>query len=82
MCVHVMEGTSRRDEWVLRIKGGQAIKADPAQPKDDFTLRDMEREVIKTTLKKHNFNKSLTAKKLGIARQTLLNKIKEYNLEP
>ncbi len=53
-----------------------------AQPKDDFTLRDMEREVIKTTLKKHNFNKSLTAKKLGIARQTLLNKIKEYNLEP
>ena len=53
-----------------------------AQPKDDFTLRDMGREVIKTTLKKHNFNKSLTAKKLGIARQTLLNKIKEYNLEP
>ena len=47
---------------------------------DDFTLRDMEREVIKATLEKTGNNKSLTAKKLGIARQTLLNKIKEFKL--
>lgn len=47
---------------------------------EDFTLRDMEREVIRTTLDKTGNNKSLTAKKLGIARQTLLNKIKEYKL--
>jgi two-component system, NtrC family, response regulator HydG len=45
-----------------------------------FTLRDMEREVIKTTLSKTGNNKSLTAKKLGVSRQTLLNKIKEYGL--
>jgi len=45
-----------------------------------FTLRDMEREVIKTTLAKAGNNKSLTAKKLGVSRQTLLNKIKEYGL--
>ncbi len=49
--------------------------------KDDFTLRDMEREVIKTTLEKCHNNKSATAKKLGIARQTLLNKIKEFDLD-
>jgi two-component system, NtrC family, response regulator HydG len=47
---------------------------------DGFTLRDMEREVIKSTLNKMGNNKSLTAKKLGVSRQTLLNKIKEYGL--
>lgn len=57
--------------------GGSAKSA----VQDDFTLRDMEREVIRVTLDKTGHNKSLTAKKLGIARQTLLNKIKEYQLE-
>ena len=47
---------------------------------DGFTLRDMEREVIRSTLEKTGHNKSQTAKKLGVARQTLLNKIKEYGL--
>ncbi len=45
------------------------------------TLRDMEREMIRSTLAKQNGNKSNSAKILGIARQTLLNKIKEYGLE-
>ena len=47
---------------------------------DNFTLRDMEREVIRSTLEKTGNNKSQAAKKLGVARQTLLNKIKEYGL--
>jgi len=46
-----------------------------------WTLRDMEREMIRATLHDTNNNKSLAAKNLGIARQTLINKIKEYNLE-
>jgi len=50
------------------------------QPDDSFTLRDMEREVIRSTLEKTGNNKSQTAKRLGVARQTLLNKIKEYGL--
>ncbi len=45
------------------------------------TLRDIERLMIKSTLVSTGYNKSLTAKKLGIARQTLHNKIKEYGLE-
>ena len=45
-----------------------------------FTLRDMEREMIRSTLEATGNNKSLAAKKLGVARQTLLNKIKEHNL--
>lgn len=47
---------------------------------DGFTLRDMEREVIRSTLEQTGNNKSKAAKKLGVARQTLLNKIKEYGL--
>ncbi|TKB11315.1 sigma-54 dependent transcriptional regulator [Desulforhopalus sp. IMCC35007] len=46
-----------------------------------WTLRDMEREMIRATLHDTDNNKSLAAKNLGIARQTLINKIKEYNLE-
>lgn len=46
----------------------------------NYTLRDMECELIRITLKNTKNNKSKTAKKLGIARQTLLNKIKEYGL--
>jgi two-component system response regulator HydG len=45
-----------------------------------WTLRDMEREMIRAALCETDNNKSLAAKNLGIARQTLLNKIKEYNL--
>lgn len=51
------------------------------EAKEDFTLRDVEREVIRATLEKNDHNKSATAKKLGIARQTLLNKIKEYGIK-
>jgi DNA-binding NtrC family response regulator len=45
-----------------------------------LTLKDMEREAIRATLKQTDGNKSRSAKLLGIARQTLLNKIKEYGL--
>ena len=53
---------------------GQSTEALPV------TLRDMEREMIRSTLAQNNGNKSKTAKVLGVARQTLLNKLKEYNI--
>jgi DNA-binding NtrC family response regulator len=49
-------------------------------PQAGFTLRDMEKELIRSTLQQAEGNKSKTAKILGVARQTLLNKIKEYDL--
>jgi two-component system response regulator HydG len=52
----------------------------PQHPDAGFTLREMEREAIRSTLEQTEGNKSKTAKILGVARQTLLNKIKEYNL--
>ena len=45
-----------------------------------LTLKDVEREAIRATLEQTGGNRSRTAKLLGIARQTLLNKIKEYDL--
>ncbi len=50
------------------------------QTDSGYTLRDFEREVIRSTLEKTGHNKSLAAKMLGVARQTLLNKIKDYGL--
>lgn len=50
------------------------------QNDDGYTLRDFERELIKTTLEKTRNNRSQAAKMLGVARQTLLNKIKDYGL--
>lgn len=43
-------------------------------------LRDLEKIMIINTLKKNNGNKTKTSEMLGIKRQTLYNKIKEYNL--
>jgi len=54
--------------------------AAPAISPGGLTLKDMERETIRATLDRTDGNKSHAAKLLGIARQTLLNKIKEYNL--
>jgi two-component system response regulator HydG len=52
----------------------------PVPPPGGLTLKDMEREAIRATLKQTGGNRSQSAKLLGIARQTLLNKIKEYHL--
>lgn len=45
------------------------------------TLRDIEREKIIMELKKHNWNKKETAKTLGIAKSTLHEKIKKYEIQ-
>lgn len=45
-----------------------------------LSLKEMEREAIRATLAQTHGNKSQTSRILGIARQTLLNKIKEYDL--
>lgn len=63
-----------------QLLSDHVLKNKATQLEDGFTLRDMEREVIRSTLEKTGNNKSQTAKKLGVARQTLLNKIKEYGL--
>jgi DNA-binding NtrC family response regulator len=44
------------------------------------TLEEMEKQMIITTLKKEKGNMSLAAKKLGITRQTLYNKLNKYGI--
>jgi len=70
----------------LRELPGNLLPADvrsspPPRPEAGLTLRAMERELIRSTLAHTEGNRSRTAKILGVARQTLLNKIKEYELE-
>ncbi len=45
------------------------------------TLRDIEKEKIVLELKRHNWNKKEAAKTLGIAKSTLHEKIKKYDIE-
>ena len=45
------------------------------------SLKEMERELIAATLKETGGNRSESARILGISRQTLLNKIKEYGID-
>jgi len=44
------------------------------------TIRDMERDLIRTTLEKCNGNKSRTAHSLGISRKTLYEKLTRYKI--
>jgi transcriptional regulator with PAS, ATPase and Fis domain len=51
------------------------------EEKIERKLSDYEKMIIMSTLNRFNGNKTMTAKVLGIKRQTLYNKIKEYNIE-
>ena len=74
---------------VLLSEGQEITAADlsisaakAADTNADFTLLEgVERNTILQTLKETNGNKLETAKRLGIGRQTLYNKIKAYGIE-
>ncbi|MBU0945229.1 MAG: sigma-54 dependent transcriptional regulator [Proteobacteria bacterium] len=61
----------------LLAEGGGAETPHVTTP---LTLREMEREMIRATLAQNRGNRSKTAKILGVARQTLLNKLKDYDI--
>jgi DNA-binding NtrC family response regulator len=54
---------------------------DKVQAKDTFTLEEWEKIHIYNVLQQVKWNKSRAAEELGINRQTLYNKIKEYSIE-
>jgi DNA-binding NtrC family response regulator len=60
------------DDFMLK----QAEKESDELP----TLADMERNLIKSTLRRYDGNYTGTAQHLGIARQSLYNKIKKYGI--
>ncbi|MBW1708339.1 MAG: sigma-54-dependent Fis family transcriptional regulator [Deltaproteobacteria bacterium] len=63
-----------------------AIQSESVKDRSDhslaagMTIREVEAELIQRTLEETGGNRTKSAAMLGITRQTLLNKIKEYNL--
>jgi DNA-binding NtrC family response regulator len=57
-----------------------ATKSEGSANMEETTLEEMEREMIAFSLKKYEGNLSIVAKKLGVTRQTLYNKLKKYDL--
>lgn len=63
------------------LKSSEKENVGISLPNNDFiTIADMEKELIRETLRKCNNNHTVVSKKLDISRSTLLRKMKEYNL--
>lgn len=89
---HTWSGNIRQlehtiEKAVIISEGHTLLEADFDLPVDDstpgqeaVTLEEMECNMIKSAIAKHNGNLSLVAGQLGISRQTLYNKIKRYGL--
>jgi DNA-binding NtrC family response regulator len=60
------------------ITGVESV--DSTEGNREISLNDYEKIIIENTLRKYGLNKTKAAEVLGIKRQTLYNKIKEYNI--
>ena len=50
-------------------------------PSDPINLEDVEREIIRESLRRHDGNQSQTSKYLGITRSALIYRMQKYGLE-
>ena len=77
-------GVIRPEHLPDRIKGYELAEAQTVTGSGANSIREvnaqMEKELIIEALKKHNFNRTLTAEALNISRKTLFNKMKRYGL--
>ncbi len=64
----------------IRLAEESALEEDAIRLKIGTPLSEMEKEVIKATLKKVNGNKAQAARLLGIGRKTLYRKMAEYRI--
>lgn len=72
---------SRGSEFVLEDLD-LPVKVNSSTEKiESGTIQEMEVKMIKKSLHKWEGNRTKSAKELGISRRTILNKIKEFNLE-
>jgi two-component system response regulator AtoC len=60
----------------------RALASTPGFASEPRTLDSLEREAIINALRRWEGSRTRTAAELGISRRTLLNKIKEYGIEP
>ena len=78
--------TIRQDDSRAEPSSEPPEEAAPEDPwqcvvDQDASLEEMERQFVTATLNKHGWNKSRTARQLGIERTTLDRKIKKYRIE-
>ena len=64
---------------IMDIESGRISAIDPDSI-GDVSMKDVEHELIESTLEKLKNNRRLTAKALGLSERTLYRKIKEYNI--
>jgi DNA-binding NtrC family response regulator len=64
---------------IMDIDSGRITAIDP-ESIGDVSMKDVEHELIESTLGKLNNNRRMTAKALGLSERTLYRKIKEYNI--
>lgn len=63
-----------------RSRTAAQVIRDSVRQGNVVTLDDMEKELIRMSMRQHDGNMSAVAQQLGITRQTLYNKIKKYGL--
>jgi two-component system response regulator AtoC len=61
-----------------RVRGGADSAAAPVSAADAQQLGDIERQAIFATLRKCGFNRTETAKALGISRRALIYKLQRF----
>jgi len=61
-----------------RVKAAKGSQADSEEPPDREHLEGIERQAILVALRNHDFNRTETAKALGISRRALLYKLQRY----
>jgi two-component system response regulator AtoC len=86
---NVRELENMMERAVILSEGGQLQPRDftlpesgSAQPMPSGTLKQMERLMIREALLRNEGHRERTAGELGITRKTLLNKMKEFEIDP
>jgi len=78
------DGIIQTEHLPLRVKGYEQVDTTAVIETENNSIRDInaqvEKEIILEALKKHNYNRTLTAEALNISRKTLFNKMKRYGL--
>lgn len=79
------DGIIQTEHLPLRVKGYEQMESLAIPENEGNSIKEInaqvEKELILETLKKHNYNRTLTAETLNISRKTLFNKMKRYELD-
>lgn len=79
------DGIIQTEYLPLRVKGYEQVDTSAVVETEGGSIREInaqvEKEIILEALKKHNYNRTLTAEALNVSRKTLFNKMKRYGLD-